>query len=117
MIITIQKRQHSLHAPERIYGCSMAEAVSYPEKARVRYRAQKSRALSRGIQWEFNIYTWWAKWECAGGFYLAGPKGSDLCMARFGDSGPYSPSNVYICTRSENTKDWNLAGRPNRKTR
>lgn len=69
------------------------------------YAAQKNHAAARGIDWEFTFETWWEIWEPY--FHLRGPGRLDLCMARFGDVGPYAPSNVYLTTNSGNSIDRN----------
>jgi hypothetical protein len=64
--------------------------------------AVKSAAL-RGIEWQFTFESWMAWW--GDDFHLRGPKGHNLCMARVGDTGPYSLNNVVKLTVSENVKE------------
>ena len=68
-----------------------------------RYAAQKRRARRRRIEWQFTFRTWWAVWYESGKWSERGPSG--YVMGRRGDTGPYSPSNVYICLSSENVRD------------
>lgn len=67
------------------------------------YLTQKGTAKARGISWEMNLATWWAIWDLSGKWSLRGNKsGVEYVMGRFEDVGPYSPTNVYICTNAEN---------------
>ena len=69
------------------------------------YRHQMDGAKGRGIPWEFTIETWWAVWEKSGKWEQRGRGMDKFVMGRFGDIGPYSPSNVYICTGLDNRRD------------
>lgn len=66
-----------------------------------RYIRQRNSARKRGIEWRFTFPQWWAAWQESGKWAQRG-RGAGYCMARHGDSGPYSPENVYICTIGEN---------------
>ena len=70
---------------------------------RKNYRAQKYHAQRRGIQ--FNItYQDWLSWWGAD-INRRGNNSNDLCMARYGDTGPYELDNVYKTTIAQNLKD------------
>lgn len=71
------------------------------------YLAQRRMALRRGIEWLFTFETWWEMWKDL--FYLRGRRRDNLCMSRFGDSGPYSPTNVEIIPKHENDRRRELA--------
>lgn len=73
-----------------------------PAGARDAYRVQKRHARKRGIEWQFTFETWWAVWRCSGNWNERGCTRGSYCMARTGDKGPYSPTNVRICLVSEN---------------
>jgi len=67
------------------------------------YICQKKDAKRRGIEWLFTLEEWIACW---GEKFADRGRGADrLCMARIGDTGPYSPDNVEIITGGQNTKD------------
>lgn len=70
-----------------------------------RYAQQRQRALARGIPWELTFDQWMAIWRDSGKFELRGKKTGQYVMARRGDVGPYSESNVFICLFSDNIKD------------
>lgn len=76
-------------------------AKGYPKA----YAGQKRGARGRGIKWEFTFASWIAVWEESGKFAQRGRGADKYVMARFGDVGPYSPTNVYICTNSQNLID------------
>lgn len=71
------------------------------------YVTQRNGARQRGIEWRFTFETWWLVWK--NHFHLRGPGKDDLCMARDGDEGPYSPENVYLTTNSRNSIDRNTS--------
>lgn len=77
------------------------------------YITQKSGARQRGIEWRFTFESWWLIWEDH--FHLRGPGKDDLCMARKGDEGPYSPENVYLTTNSRNSIDKNSSDKALRR--
>lgn len=67
------------------------------------YITQRANARARGIAWEFTLADWWALWQASGRW---GERGRGrYVMARYGDVGPYSPTNVHIITSSENVKE------------
>lgn len=82
---------------------SSAKLTSHAHPIR-KYGSQVNNAKKRGIGWEFTFCSWWQMWQDSGKWELRG-RGKGYCMARYGDSGPYSPDNVYICTIGENFSD------------
>jgi hypothetical protein len=100
-----------------IYGCS-AERVreltgTYPNGYWARkstiypwaaYRMQRKNAIATGKGWEITFPEWWQVWQESGKWELRG-RGQGYCMARYGDSDPYSLKNVYICTIGQNFSD------------
>lgn len=72
--------------------------------AKIQYRSQLSNAKVRNIEWDFTFETWLTLWLCSGKYFLRGCKMHQYCMARHGDKGPYSESNVSIITMLDNCK-------------
>lgn len=73
------------------------------------YHKHKARARDAGVEFSFTFDQWKAWWESQlGPDWLklrCGMRRDSFCMARIGDVGPYSPSNVRCLTRSENSKE------------
>ena len=69
-----------------------------------KWTQQMRSAISRGIEWKMPLADWWRIWQESGKWEQRG-RGQGYCMARHGDSGPYSPDNVYICTIAQNFSD------------
>jgi hypothetical protein len=67
-----------------------------------RYKQQRWRALARGVAWELTFDQWMSIWDASGHFHERGKKAGQYVMARNGDVGPYSVSNVRICLFTEN---------------
>lgn len=76
-------------------GCTYAEYLSIRGKATRAYSQQRQNAAYRGIEWHFNLWSWWKVWETSGK-WSERKRGSGYCMCRRGDVGPYSPENVFI---------------------
>ena len=62
-------------------------------------------AIDRGIHWDFTFETWLDVWEKSGHLAQRGRNVGQYCMSRYGDTGPYSPSNVFIQLHGANTTD------------
>lgn len=76
------------------------------EKLKSAYGNQMRKAKARGIDWEFTFETWLKWWQDSGKLELRGnTKQKPYKMCRIGDEGPYSPSNTYCGTNSDNVKD------------
>ena len=86
-------------------GCTYGEYRAIPVEARRAYQYQFRNARVRKIGWAFTLYTWWCIWKESGKWSERG-RGFGYCMARIGDIGVYSPDNVYICTGSQNMRDY-----------
>ena len=86
-------------------GCTYGQYMAIPVPARLAYRYQHRNARTRNIGWAFTIYTWWCVWQESGKWDERG-RGFGYCMARKNDVGIYSPENVYICTGSQNMRDY-----------
>lgn len=70
-----------------------------------KYERQRYNALYRGIPWEFTYETWLEWWKSTGKLAERGRKSHEYCMCRIGDSGPYSPDNVFCATNADNNRD------------
>jgi DNA-binding CsgD family transcriptional regulator len=98
----------------RIYGCTYAEfeAMGWEPKEKRKgglawaYRYQKHNASLRSIPWRFSIVSWYAVWVESGKLSERGRSGDSYVMARYSDTGPYSPANVYITTLRDNSRDY-----------
>lgn len=75
------------------------------KKQRAAYSAQKRTAKQRGIEWHFTFEEWWSWWQIDNRWANRGIGRDKFCMARKGDTGPYSPENVYCATHSQNQAD------------
>lgn len=66
------------------------------------FEVQKCTAKRRGIEFLFTRSEWLTWWGTD--FDKRGLEGTDLCMCRYNDTGPYSPDNTYKATRAENSR-------------
>jgi hypothetical protein len=73
---------------------------SHPE-AKAFY-TQRGHASRRGVIFLMTFEEWWSVWQTSGKWEQRGRRRGQYVMARFGDAGPYSISNVRICTAEEN---------------
>lgn len=81
----------------------------------IQYRLQKNGAKSRGIPWDFTYEDWLDVWESSGKAGQRGRAKGCYVMARHGDVGPYSRSNVSIILFEQNCADAHANGRIVRK--
>src|SRR6187399_1527185 len=72
---------------------------------RAKYSAHKATAKRRGIAFELTFEEWMAIWEASGRFGERGRRAHEYHMARHGDLGPYTVSNVKIITTSQNAAE------------
>lgn len=96
---------------ESVIAKADAVRLGVPKAAYVAYCAQERRARHRGIAWEFTLPEWWAWWQVDGRWSRRGKFGGCLVMARFGDTGPYNPANVYCTTVEGNSMDMSIEKR------
>lgn len=75
------------------------------------YSNHKADAKRRGIPFLFSYQEWLEVWENSGHLHHRGRGRDKFCMARFGDSGPYSKANVKIIKFSENITEGHLGKR------
>ena len=94
------------------YGCTREEAelinggqvVSTKGSPAHKYGNQRNNARKRQIEWQISFPEWVLVWKESGKFEQRG-RGKGYCMARIGDSGPYSVDNVEIITIGQNFSD------------
>lgn len=86
----------------RRFGVGFDQYRQIPVAARRAFCGQRRNAKQRGIMWAMTLGQWWAIWQASGKWEQRGCRGDSYVMARIGDSGPYAPHNVYICTLSQN---------------
>ena len=99
----------------KAWGMSMADLASHIKEygdcsivgsPMRRYKVQQGNAGARGIEWNFTFVSWWKIWLESGKWDKVGTRKGCYVMARYGDmKTPYSPTDVYICTVSQNSKD------------
>lgn len=65
---------------------------------------QRQNARTRGIEWSLTFEEWQQIWVASGQLLNRGRKKGQYVMARFGDKGPYSISNVEIIQNGDNTR-------------
>jgi hypothetical protein len=76
----------------------------YGTTPRARFSQQRNGARNRGIAWDFTFEEWWAVWEASGKWEQRGVRRGCYVMARHGDTGPYSRSNVSIIRHEDNIR-------------
>lgn len=122
MLVARQEQKRDARCRER-WGISREEylalCVEYGGSSRNSnplrsFAFQRRNAATRGIGWEFTFPEWWRVWQESGHWRQRG-RGQGYCMARYADAGPYSASNVYICTIGQNFADSYLVDKPNRR--
>lgn len=104
----------------RLFGCSEAEAIAInggaptrdPNSAAVRYLHQRTTAGLRGIEWDISFPDWMRIWLNSGHWEDRGVGVGRYCMARHGDIGPYSATNVSIQLCTDNSRDGIRKARP-----
>lgn len=87
---------------ERIKSQRRERERKWMETPEGKYSVQKRHAKQRGIEWGFTFETWWKMWESSGQWENRGIRKDEYCMSRFGDKGPYSPTNCEIRLAPEN---------------
>lgn len=97
----------------RLYGCDLSEALATndglplrtPGSMAAAYDKQRHNAARRGVEWLISFPQWAAIWKHSGKWDQRGKSASSFCMARHGDMGPYSPTNVSIQPVTKNNGD------------
>lgn len=109
-LLKMQARALKENAEIDLHGCTVEEIRRFRKICSEEgltdpyfaFLGQKSQAARRGIGWFFTFMQWWEFWRYS---YTERGNGK-LVMARFGDVGPYSPSNVKIMTSAANVGEW-----------
>lgn len=83
---------------------------------RKKYKLHKLHAKQRNIPWDFNYCQWIKIWLKSGHWYERGKKPGQYQMARYGDTGPYSPNNVRIITVGDNVREAHLGRKYSQET-
>lgn len=102
-----------------IFGCDEVEAIEInagrPLRERgslaMAYVTQRHAAHRRGICWEITFKEWLTVWRESGFLAVRGVGVGSYCMARHGDTGPYSPHNVSIIPTQQNSFDGGFGGK------
>jgi len=81
------------------------------------YKAQKSNAKTRGVNFLLTFEQWLAIWTESGKLDRRGRGADKFCMCRNGDIGPYEVGNVFIGTGRENVRAGNLGKLDSDETR
>ena len=111
--IRYKKKRLSSFRYFETYGCTREEAmllngglfVSTRNSPADKYRHQRNSAIhQRNIEWKMSFPDWMRIWKESGKYEQRGP-GKGYCMARIGDTGPYSLDNVEIITTGQNVSD------------
>lgn len=85
--------------------------MAYKRTPREAYNDQRKSAIRRGVGWQFTFEEWVSWWEANLGpdwFRLRGHKTDQYVMARKGDKGPYTKSNVRCALVQDNHNEYNL---------
>jgi len=69
---------------------------------------QRRHSEVRGIAWKLTFPAWLEIWTRSGKAHLRGRGAGKYVMARYGDRGPYTVSNVSIVRWEVNARDGNL---------
>jgi len=80
-------------------------------KERQKYACHKSKAKSRGIEFNLTYEEWWDIWEKSGKWAQRGAQKGCYVMSRKNDMGAYEIGNVFIQTHEENRREAML-GKP-----
>ena len=87
--------------------------------ARIRFNSHKQTAKQRCIDFNFTFDEWYSWWQSHGvdkNYPTLALGGNQPCMCRYGDTGPYDLSNVYIDTNSNNVRVASIGHTRSRKT-
>jgi len=92
----------------QLYSCfEDFDSLVQMKDAHDKFLAQKYRAAQRGIGWELSFSAWWGLWKASGAWSRRGRSDANSAvMARNGDVGPYSISNVHITSLSGNFREY-----------
>ena len=72
--------------------------------AKIKYLSQKHSSNKRNIIFQLSFEEWHNWWLNTGHYHERGRTRSEYCMCRFGDTGPYSLTNIYCDTNENNSR-------------
>ena len=72
-----------------------------------KYTAQRLGAKRRGIDWQLTFDSWMTWWQSTGHYHERGVCKGGYVMARFGDTGPYSLTNIKCILATDNVAEVN----------
>ena len=78
---------------------------------RHKYACHKSKAKSRGIEFNLTFEEWWDIWQQSGKWEQRGCRKGQYVMSRKNDVGPYAIGNVFIQLQEDNRREAML-GKP-----
>lgn len=110
MTVTASQQRYYGANSKMIYLRSKPYMLRWRKSPSGRFSEHKQNAKKRNIPFLFSLESWLLKW----GDSLNAP---GMCMARYGDTGPYSPENVRVCTKGENTAERHELARLSREVR
>ena len=90
---------------ERTRAAGNARSKAWARTAKGRFRGHANGAKRRGIAFDFTFETWLAWW--GDDLDKMGKLSEQLCCARRGDTGPYSPDNCVKLPNAVNHKHRN----------
>lgn len=109
----IQKKENRVR---KSWGLSLDEydfikknfgASGQPGSPFTRFVCQRKNARHRKVKWDISFNDWWRIWQESGHYEKYGRGHGKYCMARWGDSGPYSKDNVKIIASDDNNSEAN----------
>ncbi len=80
-------------------------------KERHKYACHKSKAKSRGIEFNLTYEEWYDIWYKSGKWEQRGARKGQYVMSRYNDTGAYEMGNVFIQPHEENRREAML-GKP-----
>lgn len=78
---------------------------------RHKYACHKSKAKSRGIEFNLTYDEWWDIWQKSGKWEERGARKGQYVMSRYNDMGAYRVGNVFIQPHEDNRREAML-GKP-----
>lgn len=106
----LSRYHRSITHPALLQAIDDADRLGIPDDSYQAFHDQFASAKRRKIEFLFSLLEWWTWWQTFDTQHdcirweRRGVGTAKLVMARFDDVGPYSPSNVYCATHSENIK-------------
>lgn len=102
---TQKHREYYLRNREKIIAWRKKYEPEWIKTTKGKYSVQRRQAAQRKITWEFTFESWVDWWESSGHWEDRGDERGKYCMSRYGDVGPYSPTNCYCNLFEENARE------------